>query len=78
MNDDQSKLVSRAGILVDLGLTAVFFLFMWVVLGPHVPSDDPSTISGVAAYTSLCLTGVFWLAVSMFRVTLVDYLRTKK
>lgn len=78
MSDDQSKLVSRFGILVDLGLTAVFFLFMWVVLGPHVPSDDPSTISWVAAYTSLCLTGVFWLAVSMFRVTLVDYLRTKK
>ena len=78
MSDDQSKLVSRLGILVDLGLTAVFFLFMWVVLGPHVPSDDPSTISWVAAYTSLCLTGVFWLAVSMFRVTLVDYLRAKK
>ena len=78
MSDDQSKLVSRFGILVDLGLTTVFFLFMWVVLGAHVPSDDPSTISWVAAYTSLCLTGVFWLAVSMFRVTLVDYLRTKK
>ena len=78
MSDDQTKLVTRVGILVDLGLTAVFFLFMWVVLGPHVPSDDPSTISWVAAYTSLCLTGVFWLAVSMFRVTLVDYLRAKK
>ncbi|MBL62747.1 MAG: hypothetical protein CMI30_04995 [Opitutae bacterium] len=78
MSDDQTKLVSRVGILVDLGLTAVFFLFMWVVLGPHVPSDDPSTISWVAAYTSLCLTGVFWLAVSMFRITLVDYLRAKK
>ena len=78
MSDDQPKLVTRVGILVDLGLTVVFFLFMWVVLGSHGPSDDPTTIRWVAAYTSLCLTGVFWLAVSMFRVTLVDYLRTKK
>ena len=78
MSDDQSKLITPVGILVDLGVTGAFFLFMLIVLGPHVPSDDPSTIRWVAAYTSLCLTGVFWLAVSMFRVTLVDYLRTKK
>ena len=78
MSDDQPKLVSRVGILVDLGATTVFFLFMWSVLGPHVPSDDPTTIRWVAAYTSLCLTGVFWLAASMFRVTLVEYLRNKK
>ena len=78
MSDDQSKLISPVGILVDLGLTGVFFLFMWGVLGPHVPSDDPTTIRWVAAYTSLCLTGVFWLAASMFRVTLVEYLRSKK
>ncbi len=78
MTDDQPKLVSRIGILVDLGVTAVFFLFMWSVLGPHVPSDDPTTIGWVAAYTSLCLTGVFWLSASMFRVTLVHYLHSKK
>ena len=78
MSDDQPKLVSTVGILVDLGITSVFFLFMWYVLRPHVPSDDPTTIKWVAAYTSLCLTGVFWLAASMFRVTLVEYLRNRK
>jgi hypothetical protein len=77
MSVDQPKLISRVGTLVDLGLTGIFFLFMWGVMGPHVPSDDPSTIRWVAAYTSLCLTGVFWLAASMFRVTLVEYLRSK-
>jgi len=77
MSVDQPKLISRVGTLVDLGLTGIFFLFMWGVMGSHVPSDDPSTIRWVAAYTSLCLTGVFWLAASMFRVTLVEYLRSK-
>lgn len=78
MSDDQPKLISTVGALVDLGMTSVFFLFMWGVLGSHVPSDDPTTIRWVAAYTSLCLTGVFWLAASMFRVTLVEYLRNRK
>jgi hypothetical protein len=33
-----------------------------------VPSNDPTDIRIWGAITTLCLTGVFWLALQMFRV----------
>ena len=53
-----------------------FFLFYegCFFLIPHVPSDDPFD-NIVASMTSFCMSGVFWLAVSMFQVTLADYKR---
>jgi TM2 domain-containing membrane protein YozV len=72
---DDLPLVSKTGILVDLTLSAVFFLFMKWVLAPHVPSEDPTAILIVSSMTSFCMTGVFWIACNMFRVTLVDYQR---
>jgi hypothetical protein len=32
----------------------------------------------VASMTSFCMTGVFWIATNMFRVTWVDYSRRQK
>jgi hypothetical protein len=49
-----------------------------VVLRPHVPSDDPTAVLIVSGMASLCITGIFWLATNMFRVTLVDFHRSKK
>tara|TARA_B100000579_G_scaffold345478_1_gene298165 strand:+ start:569 stop:820 length:252 start_codon:yes stop_codon:yes gene_type:complete len=74
---EETKLVSRKGIIVDAILTVLFFLFMLQVFKPHVPSNDPDTITIVAAYTSLSITGVFWFAAGMLRVTWVDWLRQK-
>ena len=48
------------------------------VLIPHVPSEDPTAVNIVASMTSFCMSGVFWMAVNMFRVTLVDYQRTRR
>ncbi len=76
--DDAQPLVSMSGIITDLILTVVFFLFMTYVLGPHVPSQDPTTIKVVSGMTALCMSGVFWIAANMFRVTRVDYQRRKK
>ena len=42
--DDEQPLVSINGIITDLILTVIFFLFMTYVLVPHVPSEDPTTI----------------------------------
>jgi hypothetical protein len=74
----QGKLVGPLAIIFDLGLAAVFFLFMWYVAYGHTPdfSQRGKLISG--AFCSLCLTGVFWLCVQGFRVTLTDQLRRKK
>ena len=76
--DDAQPLVSMFGIITDLFLTVVFFLFMTYVLGSHVPSQDPITIKVVSGMTALCMSGVFWIAANMFRVTRVDYQRRKK
>jgi len=73
-----SPLVSKKGIVIDLVLTACFFLFMREVLVPHVPSQDPLAVTVVSSMTAFCMSGVFWLATGMFRVTLVDYQRNQK
>ena len=76
MSDESEKpLVSKKGIVIDLFLSLIFFFFMREVLVPHVPSQDPSAILIVSSMTSLCMTGVFWIATNMLRVTWVDYSR---
>ena len=63
------KLTSPVSLLVDAVLVVVFFIYMYSVLSTHVPSTDPKMILIWGLYTSACLTGVFWLALQMFRVT---------
>ena len=76
-NSDQ-PLVTKKGIATDLVLSVLFFLFMREVLVPHVPSQDPTAVLVVSSMTSLCMTGVFWIAANMLRVTWVDYNRSKE
>jgi hypothetical protein len=80
MSDESNEqpLISRTGFIIDAILSIAFFLFMTYVLMPHVPSEDPTTVKIVAGMTSFCMTGVFWLAANMFRVTYVDFQRTRK
>jgi hypothetical protein len=72
------KLTSSKTILFDLFLTGIFFLFMTSMLRSFVPAQTPILVWLFAAFTALPLTGVFWLASQMFRVTLTDQLRRKK
>ena len=81
MSDEKEEqpLVSNKGIVIDLLLSFCFFIFRGAyVLPPHVPSDDSFVVNIVAFMTSFCMTGVFWMAANMFRVTLVDFQRSKK
>ena len=66
------KQVNRvAGNLVlDTLVTLVAFVVFFTVTRSHVPSEDPMMINFWGAVTGLCLTGVFWLAWQMFKVTL--------
>ena len=56
--------------IVDLALTAGFFVFMAWVLRAHVPSENPFWITFWSLTTSACLTGVFYMALQMFRAVL--------
>jgi len=64
----EQKHVTPVTIAVDLVLVAVFFYFMFGWVKPHVPSNDPKFANLFGALTAICVTGVFWMAVQMFRV----------
>jgi len=72
------RLVTPASLALDAILVAAFFVYMYGVISPHVPSNDPHMIRLWGAITTSCLTVVFWLAVQMFRVTLRAQLAAKK
>ena len=64
----EQKHVTPVTIAVDLVLVAVFFFFMFGWVKPHVPNSDPAFANVFGALTTLCVTGVFWMAIQMFRV----------
>ena len=79
MNEKEEKpQFTKTGSGIILFITIGFFLFMRVVLMPHVPSQDPDAVNIVASMTSFCMTGVFWIAANMFGVTWLDYSKRKK
>ena len=79
MSENSKKtLVTKKGIIFDLVLSVIFFFLMKKILVPHVPSQDPTTVFIVSSMTSLSMTGVFWIAANMFRVTRIDYNQRKQ
>jgi hypothetical protein len=70
MSQPETKFTSPASLVVDAILVIGFFLFMYTIVAPHVPSNDKSMILLWGALTSACMSGVFWLAIQMFRVVL--------
>jgi hypothetical protein len=67
--EQMQKLTTPVSLAVDAVLVVVFFIYMYSVLSTHVPSTDPKMILLWGLYTTSCVTGVFWLALQMFRVT---------
>jgi GNAT superfamily N-acetyltransferase len=67
MSSPVKKGFSIVEFLVDMVLSAGFFVFFYYVLQPHVPSDDPTTVRLWATLTAGCMTGVFWLALQMVK-----------
>jgi hypothetical protein len=62
------KLTSPASIACDAVLVIGFFLYLFSLVKSHVPSNDPKMAFLWAGLTAGCMSGVFWLAVQMFRV----------
>ncbi len=63
---------------VDAVLVIGFFFFLYSVVKVHVPSTNPNQIMFWGAATAACMSGVFWLALQMFRVVLKAQLAAKK
>lgn len=78
MSQSEKKLTSPASLAIDAVLVIGFFLYMYSVLAPHVPSNDKSMILLWGGLTSACMSGVFWLAVQMFRVVLRAQLEARR
>ena len=70
MAQPEMKLTSPTSLVVDAILVVGFFLFIYSMVAPHVPSNDKSMILLWGGLCSACMTGVFWLCVQMFRVVL--------
>lgn len=79
MDNMKPKLITKQAVVIDLVLTVVFFVWITSILKKHVPwseAGDTAVLLG-AAYCGACLAGVFWMALSLFRVTLADQMLSK-
>lgn len=70
MSQNGAKSISPASLLVDAIVVGTFFVFMFTILRGHVPSANPLWINFWGVAVAGCMSGVFWLAVQMFRVVL--------
>lgn len=70
MSQPETKFTSPASLAVDAVLVLGFFLFIYTLVSPHVPSNDPRMIRLWGVLCSACMSGVFWLCIQMFRVVL--------
>jgi len=68
--DQMENLASPASLAVDAVVVLGFFAYIFAVIAPHVPSTDHKMILLWGGLAASCLSGVFWLALQMFRVVL--------
>lgn len=70
MAQPETKFTSPASLIVDAILVVAFFIFIYTIVSPHVPSHDKSMILVWGGLCAACMSGVFWLCIQMFRVVL--------
>jgi hypothetical protein len=74
----RSKIIDLAANALVLLLTGVFWAFLtWICYG-HTPDAPEAWKWGLAAFTSVCISGIFWLAAQGFRVAVTAHLRRDK
>ena len=77
MPQNQKSFFSVKILLFDALLTIGFLLWISGKLRPLVPAHTEFYAKLFALFGGVCLSGVFFLAVQMFRVTLKDQLRRR-
>lgn len=70
MSQSDQKFTTPLSLAVDAVLVIAFFLYLYSLVSPHVPSTDPRMILLWGGLCSACMSGVFWLCIQMFRVVL--------
>jgi hypothetical protein len=70
MSQSEKKSPTPASLALDAVLVIAFFLFLYTIVSPHVPSNDKRMVMLWGALTAACMSGVFWLCIQMFRVVL--------
>jgi len=70
MSEPTKKLVTPLSLAVDVVLCAAFAVLIYSLVSSHVPSRNAGMQLLVGGATTACMTGVFWLAIQMFRVVL--------
>ena len=78
MSTPLGKLTTPFSLVVDAVLVIGFYLYNNSLVSSHVPSRDPQMVLLWGGLTSACMSGVFWLAIQMFRVVLTAQLAAKK
>lgn len=65
---EKKSAVTPVSLIVDAILVGGFFVLMFTLFKIHVPSNDPKMVVLWAGLAAACISGVFWLAIQMFRV----------
>ncbi len=68
MAPSETKSVTPVSLAVDAVLVLAFFAYLYHLVSPHVPSNDPKWIMIWGGLCAACMSGVFWLCIQMFRV----------
>ena len=67
MADFPSRKVSPKNIVIDGVLVVAAFALFFHLATSHVPSNDPLQVHLWSAYCAACMSGVFWIALQMFK-----------
>ena len=68
MSQPEQKYTSPTSLAVDAVLVVAFFAYLYSIVSPHVPSNNPKMVVFWGALCAACMSGVFWLCIQMFRV----------
>lgn len=75
---EEKKLISTGAIFFDLILTLIFGVFMTWVCSHHAPGASLQLTKWiVGAFAAIPVTGTFWLALCLARITIVDMFRRR-
>jgi hypothetical protein len=68
MSEGKKTFVSKQDLVFDAVFMLVLLAFWSWVAASHVPSNDPAQIRVWGAFTSSCMTAVFWMSWQLLRV----------
>lgn len=78
MSSSEKKPFNVVALVIDLVLTGIAFVIFYTLVHSHVPSSDPTMIKLWGGLTAACMSGVFWIALNMFKVVLKFQIESRK